>query len=143
MATELTIDSTSTATATIVGAWELRAGSADSAEWLDGAADVSYPGGGPGTFNASNSDGANGYDSAPKMAILNFTGGADAETIILAGGITTVLMVTVQENDATPVFEGHATNNMGLAVSWSALTLTLQIKGGAADITGDIMVLYN
>jgi hypothetical protein len=141
MATELTL--TGTATATVTGNWELSAGSQDTGEWLDGAADVSYPGGGPGTFRAENSDGATGYDPAPKMAILNFTGGADAETIILAGGISNILMVTVQENDATPVFEGHASNNMGLAVSWAALTLTLQIKGGAADITGDIMVLYN
>ena len=70
MATQLTISGTASGNATLVGAWELRAGSADSAEWLDGAADVAYPGGGPGTFNASNSDGANGYDPAPKMALI-------------------------------------------------------------------------
>jgi len=129
--------------ATVTGAWELRAGSQDTTEWLDGAADTSYPGGGPGTFSAVNSDGASGYDPAPKMAILNFTAGADTNTITLAGGITSIYMVTVQENDAAPVFEGHATNNMGLAVSWSGLVLTLQIKGGASDITGDIMVMYS
>ena len=46
-------------TATLVGAWELRAGSHDTTEWLDGAADTTYPGGGPGTFSAVNSDGGN------------------------------------------------------------------------------------
>ena len=71
MASELTLGGT--ATATLVGAWELRAGSQDTTEWLDGAADVSYPGGGPGTFQASNSDGANGYDAAPKLALINIT----------------------------------------------------------------------
>ena len=52
MAAELTL--AGTATATLVGAWELRAGSHDTTEWLDGAADVAYPGGGPGTCNAAN-----------------------------------------------------------------------------------------
>ena len=56
MADTLTLSGT--ATATLVGAWELRAGSHSTTEWLDGAADTSYPGGGPGTFSAVNSDGA-------------------------------------------------------------------------------------
>ena len=132
-----------TATATLVGAWELRAGSQSTTEWLDGAADVAYPGGGPGTFNASNSDGANGYDPAPKMALITFTGGADNETIILSGGISSILTVFIQENDATPVNDAHASNNMALDISRSGLTLTLHIKGGASDVVGDIMVMYN
>ena len=70
MADTLTVTGSST-TATLVGAWELRAGTHDTTEWLDGAADVSYPGGGPGTFNASNSDGANGYDAAPKLSLIH------------------------------------------------------------------------
>jgi len=141
MAQELSL--AGTATATLVGAWELRAGSQSTTEWLDGAADVSYPGGGPGTFNASNSDGANGYDPAPKMALITFTGGADNETIILSGGISSILTVFIQENDATPVNDAHASNNMALDISRSGLTLTLHIKGGAADVVGDIMVMYN
>ncbi len=125
---------------TVKGVWELRAGSQDTEEWL--ARGGTYPGN-IDAFAASQSDSATGYDPAPKMAILNFTAGADTNTITLAGGITSVYMVTVQENDATPVFEGHASNNMGLAISWSGLVLTLQIKGGASDITGDIMVMYS
>ena len=141
MAEELVLSGT--ATATLVGAWELRAGSHDTEEWLDGAADVSYPGGGPGTFQASNTDGANGYDPAPKMALITFTGGADNETIILSGGISSMLAVFIQENDSTPVNDAHASNNMALDISRSGLTLTLHVVGGASDVVGDIMVMYN
>ena len=141
MAEELTLSGT--ATATLVGAWELRAGSHDTTEYLDGAADTTYPGGGPGTFSAVNSDGANGYDPAPKMALITFTGGADNETIILSGGISSILTVFNQENDATPVNDAHASNNMALDISRSGLTLTLHVVGGATDVVGDIMVMYN
>ena len=141
MAEKLTLGGT--ATATLVGAWELRAGSHDTEEWLDGAADVSYPGGGPGTFQASNSDEANGYDPAPKMALIPFTGGADDETVILSGGISSILCAFIQENDSAPVNDAHASNNMALDISRSGLTLTIHVKGGAADVVGDIMVMYN
>jgi len=130
MATELTI--TGTATATLVGNWELRAGSADTSEWLDGAADVSYPGGGPGTFNASNSDGANGYDPAPKMALFNVTGGGDGETIIL-GGATAILSVMATDAGAGAVAVG---------ASFTGVTATLQYLSGAANVTS-VMILYN
>ena len=131
MAAELTLSGT--ATATLVGAWELSAGSQDTQEWLDGAADVSYPGGGPGTFNASNSDGATGYDPAPKIALINVTGGADAETIILAGGATSILSVVATPAEATPVLTG---------ATFTGLTVTLQYASGTANVT-TVMVLYN
>ena len=130
MATELTI--TGTATAALVGNWELRAGSADTTEWLDGAADVSYPGGGPGTFNASNSDGANGYDPAPKMALFNVTGGADGETIIL-GGATAILSVMATDAGTAAVAVG---------ASFATNTVTMQYLSGSANVT-TVMVLYN
>jgi hypothetical protein len=131
MAGELTL--TGTATATLVGAWELRAGTQDTTEWLDGAADVSYPGGGPGTFSAVNSDGANGYDPAPKMALINVTGGADGETIILSGGATSILSVMATDAGTAAVAVG---------ASFTALTLTLQYLSGSANVT-TVMVLYN
>ena len=141
MAAELTVSGT--AAATLVGAWELRAGSHDTTEWLDGyGAAGDYPGKLDG-FKASNADGNNGYDPAPKMALITFTGGADGETIILGGGISSILTVFIQENDATPVAAAHASNNMALDVSRSGTTLTLQITGGASDVVGDIMVMYN
>lgn len=136
MAKELVL--TGTATATLVGAWELRAGSMDTTEWLDGAADVTYPGGGPGTFNASNSDGANGYDAAPKMALITITGGADAETVILTEGTTdtrtpTILAAMYSDANAAPVASGctFATN-----------TVTLQYASGTSN-AGTLMVLYD
>ena len=140
---QLTVKTDTAGTTVIKGAWELRAGSHDTTEYLDGAADTTYPGGGPGTFSAVNSDGANGYDPAPKMALITFTGGADNETIILSGGISSILTVFIQENDATPVNDAHASNNMALDISRSGLTLTLHVVGGASDVVGDIMVMYN
>lgn len=131
MASELTLGGT--ATATLVGAWELRAGSQDTTEWLDGAADVSYPGGGPGTFQASNSDGANGYDAAPKLALINVTGGADGETIILSGGASAILSVTATPAETTPVLTG---------CTFDGLTATLQYASGSANVT-TVMILYN
>ena len=122
-----------TATATLVGAWELRAGSQDTTEYLDGAADVTYPGGGPGTFNASNSDGANGYDPAPKLALIRVTGGADGETIILSGGISSVLSVFTTDTGTAAVAVGAST---------VGLTITLQYLSGSANTT-NVLVMYN
>ncbi len=125
MASELTVSGT--ATPTLVGAWELRAGSHDTTEWLDGAADVAYPGGGPGTFNASNSDGANGYDAAPKMALITTTG---AGTVVLAGGVSSVLLATGNQTDGTQAA-------LKIAVSGKTITIT-----GAAE-AHSLLVLYN
>lgn len=120
-------------TATLVGAWELRAGSHDTTEWLDGAADVSYPGGGPGTFNASNSDGANGYDAAPKMAIITLGTVADSNTVTLSGGASAIL----------GVFPANGTANSGqtLASNHSGLVITLETSGTVT--AGQLLVLYN
>ena len=131
MAAELTL--TGTATTALVGAWELRAGSHDTTEWLDGAADTTYPGGGPGTFSAVNTDGANGYDSAPKLALINVTGGADGETIILAGGATAILSVMATDAGTAAVAVG---------ASFTGLTATLQYLSGSANVT-TVMILYN
>ena len=125
MASELTLSGT--ATATLVGAWELRAGSQDTTEWLDGAADVAYPGGGPGTFNASNSDGANGYDAAPKMALITTTG---AGTVVLAGGVSSILLATGNQTGGTQA---------ALKIAVSSLTITIT---GAAE-AHSLLVMYN
>jgi hypothetical protein len=125
MASELTVSGT--ATPTLVGAWELRAGSHDTTEWLDGAADVAYPGGGPGTFNASNSDGANGYDVAPKMALITTTG---AGTVVLAGGVSSILLATGSQTGGTQA---------ALKIAVSSLTITIT---GAAE-SHSLLVMYN
>lgn len=125
MANELTVSGT--ATPTLVGAWELRAGSHDTTEWLDGAKDVTYPGGGPDTFSASNSDGANGYDAAPKMALITTTG---AGTVVLAGGVTSILLATGNQTGGTAA---------ALKIAVSSLTITIT---GAAE-AHSLLVMYN
>tara|TARA_R110002012_G_scaffold85141_4_gene212375 strand:+ start:16768 stop:17172 length:405 start_codon:yes stop_codon:yes gene_type:complete len=120
-------------TATLVGAWELRAGSHDTTEWLDGAADVGYPGGGPGTFNASNSDGANGYDPAPKMAIISLATVTDACTVTLSGGAVSILGSFVSNGD-TDVAQGVGANHSGLVI-------TLETDGAVA--AAQLLVMYN
>lgn len=132
MAETLTVTGSST-TATLVGAWELRAGSHDTTEWLDGAADVAYPGGGPGTFNASNSDGANGYDPAPKMALVTLGSTTDGATVTLSGGASAIL----------GVFTENGTANAGVAMgaTYSGLVVTLETAGTVTS--GQLLVMYN
>jgi hypothetical protein len=128
MAEELTLSGT--ATATLVGAWELRAGSHDTTEHL--ARGSTYPGA-LGGFHPINADAANGYDAAPKLALINVTGGADGETIILGGGASAILSVTATPAETTPVLTG---------CTFSGLTATLQYASGSANVT-TVMILYN
>ena len=123
---------TGTATAALVGAWELRAGSHDTTEWL--ARGGTYPGN-INAFAASQSDSATGYDPAPKLALINVTGGADGETIILdeGGEDVTILSVTATPAEATPVLTGCI---------FSGLTATLQYASGSTNVT-TVMILYN
>ena len=114
---------TGTATTALVGAWELRAGSVDTTEWLDGAADVAYPGGGPGTFGAVNgNDGANGYDAAPKMALIALTDAADAETVILTEGTTDTRTPTILSAFVTSGVAAAA-QTLGFTTSGGRVTL--------------------
>lgn len=131
MANELTLSGT--ATATLVGNWELRAGSHDTTEWLDGFGSAGdYPGA-LTPFTASNSDGTNGYDPAPKMALINVTGGADGETIILSGGASAILSVMCTD---------AGTGAVAVGASFTGLTATLQYLSGTSNVT-TVMILYN
>ncbi len=134
MAGTLVITGTAASNATLVGAWELRAGSHDTTEWLDGAADVSYPGGGPGTFNASNSDGANGYDPAPKMALITLGSTTNGQTIILdeGGEDVTILLALVSG--------GTSANAQTIGATISTNTVTLPTTGTVTS--GQLMVIY-
>ena len=131
MATELTATAAGSAAVTVLGAWELRAGSHDTTEYLDGAADVSYPGGGPGTFQASNSDGANGYDPAPKMALLEVTTASGPAAVTLAGGISSVLMVMSSQQDGTAAANKVASSGLVVTVT------------GATAQKHNVLVMYN
>ena len=128
MAEELTLSGT--ATATLVGAWELRAGSHDTTDYLSRGG--TYPGN-IDSFKALQSDATNGYAPAPKMALITVTGGADGETIILGGGIDSVLMVLTTDSGASAVACG---------ASVSSKTITLQYLSSSANTT-NVMVLYN
>ena len=141
MAEELTLSGT--ATATLVGAWELRAGSHDTTEYLDGASDTTYPGGGPGTFSAVNSDGANGYDAAPKLALLTMTTSGNSCVAVTEGGgngegISSILSVSVSQRTGTA---STAMPTLSHAVSSGEATLTLTSVGTGAGLF-DVMVLY-
>lgn len=131
MATELTATAAGSAAVTIVGAWELRAGSHDTEEWLDGAKDVGYPGGGPDTFSASNTDGATGYDPAPKMALLEVTTASGTAAVTLAGGISSVLMVMSSQNDGTAAANKVASSGLVVTVT------------GATAQKHNVLVMYN
>ena len=132
MAETLVVAGSST-TATLVGAWELRAGSHDTTEYLDGASDTTYPGGGPGTFSAVNSDGANGYDPAPKMALITLGSTTDGATVTLSGGASAILAV----------FTENGTANAGVAMgaNFSGLVVTLETAGTVT--AGQMLVMYN
>jgi len=130
---EITLTGTAAGNATLVAAFELRAGSQGTTEWQDGAADVSYPGGGPGTFGASNSDGANGYDPAPKMAIITLGSTTDGQTIILNGGATSILGFVVSG--------GTANNGQTIGGNHSGLTITLETTGTVTS--GQLIVFFN
>ena len=134
MAQQLTVTAAGGSMAAVLhGAWELRAGSQDTAEWQDGAADVSYPGGGPGTFQASNSDGATGYDPAPKMALIGLADVADSNTVTLSGGATAIISALVSNGDAN-VAQGVGCNHSGLVV-------TMETDGAVG--TAQLLVFYN
>lgn len=134
MAGNLVITGTASGNATLVGSWELRAGSHDTTEWLDGAADVSYPGGGPGTFHPSNSDGATGYDPAPKMALITLGSTTNGQTIILdEDGVDVTLLLAL-------VSGGTAANGQTIGATIATNTVTLPTTGTVT--TGQLMVLY-
>lgn len=144
----LTVKANTTGTTTIIGTWELRAGSASTTEWLDGAADVGYPGNGPGTFSAVNTDGANGYDPAPKMALLSMTTASNSAVVVLEGAgiaghyasFVTQVSGTASTSAATIVasaIAGDADND-----DITELTLTLTSVGTGTGVF-NVMVMFS
>jgi len=131
MATELLATAAGgSLTATVTGAWELRAGSQDTTEYL--ARGGTYPGN-IDSFNALQSDAANGYDPAPKMAILTLANIADSNTVTLSGGISAI----------TGVFMTTFTANNGqtAGLSFSGKVITLEATG--AVTSGQVLVFYS
>ena len=130
MAEQLTLSGTASGNATLVGAWELRAGSHDTTEHL--ARGGTYPGALDG-FHPIQADAANGYDAAPKMALITLGSTTDGQTIILGGGATSIL--------AHIVSGGAANNGATIGGNHSALTITLETSGTVTS--GQLVVFYN
>ena len=149
---QLTVKTDTAGTTVIKGAWELRAGSHSTEEWLDGAADVSYPGGGPDTFKASNSSGANGYDAGPKMALLTMTTGSGGNSVIavLEGGgiegfytaLATQVSGTKSTTEVTVAATSIAADSDTPADGKKEMTLTLTSTGVSDVGVFNVMVMY-
>jgi len=145
MARNLVITGTASGNATLVGSWELRAGSHDTTEWLGGQgaayvhsdtadATTGYPGS-LTPFGASNTGGAaQGYDPAPKMALITLGSTTNGQTIILDedGVDVTVLLALVSG--------GTAANAQTIGATYATNTVTLPTTGTVT--TGQLMVLY-
>ena len=133
MAKQLTVTAAGgSMTANLSGAWELRAGSQDTTEWL--ARGGTYPGGGVSTeFGASQADAATGYDPAPKIAIILLATVANSNTVTLSGGATSILGAFVSNGDAA-VAQGVGVNHRGLVC-------TMETDGAVA--TAQLVVFYN
>ena len=137
MATELLATAAGgSLTAAVTGAWELRAGSQDTTEYL--ARGGTYPGNIDAFAplngdDSSSGDAANGYDPAPKMAILTLANIADSNTVTLSGGIdaiTGVFMTTFTAN-----------NGQTAGLSFSGKVITLEATGSVTS--GQVLVFYS
>ena len=117
-------------TATVTGAWELRAGSHDTTDYL--ARGGTYPGN-IDSFNALQTDATNGYTPAPKMAIITCANIADSNTVELGGGISAI----------TGAFLTTFTANNGqtAGLSFSGKTVTFEATG--AVTSGQLLVFYS
>ena len=133
---EITLTGTAAGNATLVAAFELRAGSQSTTEYL--ARGSTYPGN-LDAFKAlngddsSSGDAANGYDPAPKMAIITLGSTTDGQTIILNGGATSILGFVVSG--------GTANNGQTIGGNHSGLTITFETTGTVTS--GQLIVFFN
>ena len=143
MARELKIKTDTAGTTVVVGNWELRAGSHDTTEHL--ARGGTYPGGIDG-FHPINSDAANGYDAAPKLALLQMTSASGANSVIAVTegggngeGMSSILSVSVSQRSGTA---STSMPTLSHAISSGEATLTLTSVGVSNVGVYDVMVLY-
>jgi len=131
MAGNLVITGTAAGNATLVGAWELRAGSMDTTEHL--ARGGTYPGN-LNAFAPLQADAANGYDPAPKMALITLGSTTNGQTIILDenGEDVTILLAMVSG--------GTAANAQTIGATIATNTVTLPTTGTVTS--GQLMVIY-
>ena len=142
---ELTVKTNTTGTTIVLGAWELRAGSMDTTEHLSRGS--TYPGN-IEAFKPLQTDAANGYDPAPKMALLQMTQAGNAAVAVLEGGdINGVYALFGTQTTGTA-----GTSDLTLAASQIAadadsdglkeVTITAGSTGGTATAVLQVMMLY-
>ena len=141
---ELTVKTNTTGTTIVLGAWELRAGSMDTTEHLSRGS--TYPGN-IEAFKPLQTDAANGYDPAPKMALLQMTQAGNAAVAVLEGGhVTGVYALFVTQTTGTA-----GTSDLTLSASAPAdsdsdglkeVTITAGSTGGTATAVLQVMMLY-
>jgi len=141
---QLTVKANTTGTTTVIGAWELRAGSHDTTEHL--ARGGTYPGN-LNAFAPLQADAANGYDPAPKMALLSMTQAGNAAVAVLEGGdINGVYALFGTQTTGTA-----GTSDLTLSASAPAdadadglkeVTITAGSTGGLATAVLQVMMLY-
>jgi len=131
MAGNLVITGTAAGNATLVGAWELRAGSMDTTEHLSRGS--TYPGN-IEAFKPLQTDAANGYDPAPKMALITLGSTTNGQTIVLDedGEDVTILLAMVSG--------GTAGNAQTIGATIATNTVTLPTTGTVTS--GQLMVIY-
>jgi hypothetical protein len=137
---ELTVKTNTTGTTIVLGAWELRAGSMDTTEHLSRGS--TYPGN-IEAFKPLQTDAANGYDPAPKLALLQMTSASGGNSVIAVtegGDMNAVLSVSVSQKSGTA---STAVPTLLHAVSGGEATLTLTTVGVSDVGVYDVMVLYN
>jgi len=144
MAKELKIKTSgATGTTVVVGNWELRAGSHDTTEHL--ARGGTYPGGLDG-FHPINADAANGYDAAPKLALLTMTSASGGNSVVAVtegggngSGMSSILSVSVSQRSGTA---STAMPTLSHAISGGEATLTLTSVGVGNVGVFDVMLMY-
>jgi len=151
---ELTVKANTAGTTTITGVWELRAGSQDTTEWQggQGAAYVEGTSGYPGSltpFGASNTGGAaNGYDPAPKMALLSCTTATNSCIVVLEGAniaghyASFVTQVSGTASTSVPTIVASSIAGDADEDNITELTLTLTTVGVGAGVF-NVMVMFN
>ena len=141
------VKTSTTGTMAILGNFELRAGSQGTEEHLG----PNYPGA-LDAFAARQTDTANGYDPAPKMALLRVTLAGNASNHVLTGtGINSILFTAISQRGtktANDVLDSLSilTGTVGAADANTGkrdVQIELFSEGGAADASVDVMVMYN
>ena len=142
----LEVKTSTTGTMTILGNWELRAGSQGTEEWLG----TSYPGSLDG-FKPQQSDLAQGYAPAPKMALLRVTLASNASNHVLSGtGMNSILFTAISQRGtktAGDVLDSLSilTGTVGAANADTGkrdVQIALFSEGGAAAASVAVMVMY-